>query len=92
LLSGGLSIAEIVKNYLGNIKLIENFHEHEFSFRCKCSESRVARSLTMIGREALDEMIEENKTFEITCEFCSKLYLIDVESLKEIRAELNVVN
>lgn len=53
-------------------------------FYCNCEKSRVEKALISIGKKELQEMIEEDKSIEVNCHFCSKNYEFTVEDLKEL--------
>ena len=53
-------------------------------FACNCSKERVEKALISIGREELNDMIQEGKPVELYCHFCNKNYEFSVEELKEI--------
>ena len=54
------------------------------AFVCDCSPARIERALISVGRQELQEMINEGKEIEMRCHFCNKAYLISVEKLKEL--------
>ena len=39
------------------------------------------RALLSLGREELQRLKEEEGTVEVTCQFCDKVYSVDVERL-----------
>ena len=53
-------------------------------FYCNCSRERVEKALISIGRQELNEMIQEGKPIELNCHFCNHNYEFTVEELKEI--------
>jgi molecular chaperone Hsp33 len=53
-------------------------------FYCNCSKERVEKALISIGREELNEMIQEGKPVELNCHFCNTNYEFSIEELKEI--------
>lgn len=54
---------------------------HTVSYQCDCSQARVERALLSLGREELQRLKEEEGTVEVTCQFCDKVYSVDVERL-----------
>lgn len=65
--------------------------ESEIGYRCTCSRERVEEALTVIDRQELLEMIAEDKTFEVGCQFCDRIYRItrdDLKALLEKNAEI----
>lgn len=58
--------------------------ESEIGYRCTCSRERVEEALTVIDRQELLEMIAEDKTFEVGCQFCDRIYRITRDDLKAL--------
>ena len=52
---------------------------------CECSDDRVMRTLRLLPRSELDDIMEKNENIEIKCEFCGKRY---AKSPTEIQAQL----
>jgi len=44
------------------------------SFCCSCSEDRIAKALTSIGQQSLNEIIAEQGLVSVNCEFCNQKY------------------
>lgn len=51
---------------------------------CDCSRERIEQALMTIGREDLQEIIEEDGQAELQCHFCLKKYNFNKEELQEI--------
>ena len=56
----------------------------EPAFFCGCDKSRVEKSLISIGGSELQEMIDEDREIEVSCQFCNRHYLFSVEELKDL--------
>ena len=84
LLSQEKSLNEIAKIVTGddNIKLLED--NLEIKFDCDCSKQKIEKGLISIGKEELNEIIEEDGKAEIVCQFCNKKYDFSKEELEEI--------
>lgn len=54
------------------------------AFHCNCDKARVTKALISIGREELQDMIDEGKEIEVNCHFCNKNYIFTVEELKDL--------
>lgn len=54
------------------------------AFYCNCTKDRVEKALLSVGKKELQEMIDEGKTIEVNCHFCSKNYGFTVEELKKL--------
>ena len=55
-------------------------------FKCTCDISRVYRTLALLPRHEVDEILESNDKIEAKCEFCARTYSLGPE---EIRAKLD---
>ena len=54
------------------------FAEHPVSFECGCSEARVARALLLLGRNEVEQVLDEQDgRIEAACEFCNRKYVFD---------------
>ena len=51
---------------------------------CDCSRERIEQALMTIGRDDLQEIIEEDGQAELQCHFCLKKYQFNKEELQEI--------
>ena len=54
------------------------------AFHCNCSKSRVEKAVISIGKDDIQEMIDDGKDIEMHCHFCNTSYNFTVEELKEI--------
>ena len=50
-------------------------------YRCDCSEERVHRMLRSLGRKEVERLREEDPHAEVDCQFCDKVYHIDLGEL-----------
>ena len=60
------------------------FDAEPISFRCSCSRVRVANMLISLGKEEVENMIEELNLIEVACEFCNHNYTFDAVDAKQI--------
>ena len=58
--------------------------EAPVGYRCSCSRERVEAALGVVERNELEEMIAENRDFEISCQFCDTVYRFGPQELSEI--------
>ncbi len=53
-------------------------------YKCNCSRERVEKALLSLGAGEIEEMIKEEKTQEVNCHFCNKIYRFNSNELKEL--------
>ena len=54
------------------------------AFSCSCSREKIEKVLVSLGREELDQMIQEGQEIEVNCHFCNRQYKFSVDQLKEL--------
>lgn len=84
----GAKPVDLVRPFLDGIPFTELPHPHIVKYHCPCTTDRVKRALTTLGVEGLQEMIDENKPSEITCQVCGRKYSLSIEELTELRESL----
>ncbi|MBE6972854.1 MAG: Hsp33 family molecular chaperone HslO [Ruminococcaceae bacterium] len=82
-LMGGLDAAGLLREVLSDFKL-EILDTHPVEYRCYCSRDRVERALISMGREEMEEMIEEQGQADLTCQFCDNVYHFTKDELQDI--------
>ena len=60
----------------------------ELKYECNCSKDRFKKGLKSLGKVELENILNEDKKAEITCNFCNKKYVFNEDDLKEILFEL----
>lgn len=63
---------------------LEVMDERKLIWKCGCSQKRVESMLVSLGKSELQNILEEDKQAEITCEYCNQSYIVDEEGLKEL--------
>ncbi len=58
--------------------------EAPVGYRCSCSRERVETALGVVETQELEEMIAENREFEVSCQFCDAVYRFGPQELSEI--------
>ncbi|OEU60590.1 MAG: molecular chaperone Hsp33 [Desulfuromonadales bacterium C00003094] len=53
-------------------------------FRCTCSRPQVLSMLKSLGREELQEMVEQDEPTSVTCEFCKECYPFSGAELQDL--------
>ena len=54
------------------------------SFRCSCSRERVEAVLHMLGREDINNLLAEQGSVSVDCEFCGKHYTFDAVDVEQV--------
>lgn len=54
------------------------------SFRCSCSRERVEAVLHMLGREDIYNLLAEQGSVSVDCEFCGKHYTFDAVDVEQV--------
>ncbi len=80
----GKDNVEILSEIMGEIEF-DVFDQTEVDYICSCSRERVSAMLASLSNDELDEMINENKSFDIGCQFCDNIYTFTSEEIKNIR-------
>ncbi len=79
------NLSGIMAKVFSGFPFTELDHDYNVIYDCPCDETRVLTAMEMFGPEGLQEMIDEGKAAEVTCQMCGKPYTIDVESLKKMK-------
>ena len=68
---------------------VRSFPARSIRFSCRCSRSKVADILRMLGEEEVDSILAEQGAVETVCEFCAKPYRFDaVDCLQVFKTDL----
>ena len=86
------SPVELLSNYSGSIIMNQAEHPFEIKYSCRCTSDRVQRSITMLGRDEVANMVAEGKDANVRCEFCGRTYTLTLMKLKEILAGFSTCN
>ena len=86
-LAGGLDGEGLLRTVLQGFDL-EILEKHPVEYRCYCSRERVSRALISMGKRDLKELMEEQGSAELTCQFCDQVYPFSKENLEQLLAEM----
>ncbi len=53
-------------------------------YQCKCSRDKMERALISLGKQELNDLIEEQNEAEMTCHFCDNVYKFTKDELTEL--------
>ena len=94
MLDQNLTLKEIGQKITGdnNIEIIEE--KIEPIYECDCSKEHMEEALETIGKQELQNIIQEDGKAELVCHFCNKKYQFNKEELDAIicKLERNVNN
>ncbi|MEB3025685.1 MULTISPECIES: Hsp33 family molecular chaperone HslO [unclassified Parvimonas] len=76
-------IVSILKIF--NIRIIE---EKIIHYKCNCSDEKIDNMLLGLGKKELNDIVEEGKDIEISCNFCDKKYKKSIEYIKNLLKKL----
>ena len=87
MLEAGLTPEDILGQVCGSLGVV--FMETaEVSYKCYCSRSRVESALISLGRKELRQIVEDQETIHIECQFCDTIYDFTPEEISEILEEI----
>ncbi len=87
MLDQGLTPEDMLGQVCGDLGVV--FMETtEVTYKCYCSRERVTAALVSLGREELTEIMEEEKTFPVECQFCDTVYQFTPEDIRKILESL----
>jgi len=83
MLEQGMTPEDILGQVVGALGVV--FMETtEVTYKCYCSRERVTSALISLGRKELTEIMQENKTFPVECQFCDEVYYFTPEDIMEL--------
>ncbi|MDO5522275.1 MAG: Hsp33 family molecular chaperone HslO, partial [bacterium] len=83
LLDEGMTPEMILEYVLGDFGL-EIMDTMSTQFYCNCSKERVEKAIVSIGKDDIQQMVDDNEPIEVNCHFCNKHYNFSVDELKDI--------
>lgn len=87
MLDNNLTLEEVAKKITGDedIEVIEQ--NISPIYKCDCSKEHMSEGLISIGKQELQEIIDNEGKAEIVCHFCNKKYNFNKEELEEIKSK-----
>ncbi len=83
LLRDGLTPEDILyRVFPRDLRILER---KEVRFQCNCGKDRLGRVLISLGKQELENLIEEQGHAELVCHFCSEKYYFSGDELKDLR-------
>jgi len=56
---------------------IQIFSTHDVKFKCNCEKGRFIAGLATLPLKDIQEIVNDNKPIEVTCNFCNRKYQLD---------------
>lgn len=86
LIERGLTPEQVLIYILGeeNVKFLDKM---PVQFDCKCSKQRFGDAIISLGRQEIQEMIDEDHGAEAQCHFCNEKYQFSEEELEQLKQE-----
>ncbi|NLY80937.1 MAG: Hsp33 family molecular chaperone HslO [Lysinibacillus sp.] len=87
----GYTPEEILKAVLGdeNVKFLETM---PIQFKCQCSKERFGAAIKSLGKQEIQEMIDEDGGAEAECHFCLQKYQYSLAELEGFIREIETEN
>ncbi len=84
MLDENMTLEEIAKDITGdiNIKIIED--KIVPMYECDCSKKKIEKGLISLGKEELQDIINNEGNIETVCQFCNKKYNFSKSELEEL--------
>ena len=82
-INSGATPEDLARLALGDIAF-EVLEESDVEFRCNCSMERARTLIGSLGRNEVESMLEEDRGAVMSCGFCSEVYQLDEDDLKEL--------
>ena len=83
MLEAGMTPEDILGQVCGELGVV--FMETtEVEYKCYCSRERVTAAVISLGREELQEIVEEGKDFTVECQFCDTVYSYSPKEIENL--------
>ncbi len=83
MLAKGMTPEDLLHELLGGLEL-KILDRIETKYTCNCSKERYAKGLISLGEKELRQLIQEEETLEVNCQFCGAHYYFTVDEVNEL--------
>ena len=87
MLEAGMTPEDILGQVCGDLGVVF-LETTEVSYKCYCSRERVTKALISLGREELTQIMEEDKSFPVECQFCDTVYTFTPEDIRDLLGKI----
>lgn len=84
LMAEGKTPEDVIHLYFDDADILET---RPVEYACSCSKEHYHDAMKMLKKEDLQEMVDDGKPAEITCQYCGKKYVFSHEELAQILEE-----
>ena len=75
------NVDKCIEEMFNDFKRLENT---PVKFACDCSKEKFEKGLKSLNKEELKQIIEEDETIEVVCNFCSDKYLFKKDEIEKL--------
>jgi molecular chaperone Hsp33 len=86
MLRAGLRPDEVVDRLLAGLGSRDR-HRSEPAFACGCGRERALRTVILLGRDEIRELVARREDLEVRCEFCAERYLLAADEVATLVAD-----
>ena len=83
MLDSGMTPEQMLEAVMEHFE-VEFFEPEEVSYQCYCSRDRVEKTLISLGKEELQDIINDGETIHVNCQFCDADYAFTTDQIQEI--------
>lgn len=84
MLDDGKDLIEIAEMVTGDSEIMCFMDDNIAEYKCNCSKEKIERSLISIGKNEIQDIIENEGKAELVCHFCNEKYVFSEEELKNL--------
>jgi molecular chaperone Hsp33 len=81
----GKSLEEVLQNHLGDHD-VRLFKPQSVQFECRCNPERVHNILRALGADEVRDVLKEQGSVTVTCDYCDRPYRFDAEDVERLFA------
>ena len=83
MLEAGMTPEDILGQVCGDLGVVF-LETTEVEYKCYCTRERVEGALVSLGKEELEEIAADGKTFPVECQFCDTVYEFTPDDIKKL--------
>lgn len=88
MISENKSLEEIARTITGDEDILILAQELKMEYECDCDKEKFEKGLISIGKDELQEIINEDGEANIVCHFCNKKYHFSKEDLEKLLEQM----